>query len=162
MHQPFYFRPPEYRYTLRSEMGYRWWTGVLEDDRQFWRGVGTAVTFDRAGKLLRVEEVESYPIPPEWYHDPSGAQRVRPPWAVDLDFEECPIRVRRFWVPERWLGIEDMPKILSEYFTDREAFLAHGDVRAEDAESWKALGQFVFLANGGDYWINSRGDVETS
>jgi len=162
MHQPFHFRPPEQRYTLRSDMACGWWTGTIRGEQQFLRSVGAAVTFDRAGELVRVEGVEGYPVPAEWRDDPKGSERVRPPWAIALEFEECPIRVKRFWIPERWLGVEDMPDILAEYFTDRAAFLAHGDVRAEDAESWKGSGQFVFHCGCGDYWLNSRGDVETS
>jgi hypothetical protein len=65
-------------------------------------------------------------------------------------------------VPERYLGIEDMPDILAEYFTDPEAFLAHGDVRPEDAQGWRREDQFVFHCGCGDYWLNGRGDVETS
>ncbi len=162
MHQPYYFRSPEFRYTLRSNIAYGWWTGVILGERQLLRSVGATVLFDRSGDLIRVEGIEEYPIPAEWRDDPKGSERVRPPWAVALEYQECPIRVRRFWIPDRWLGVEDMPDILSEYFTDRQAFLAHGDVRPEDAETWKRSGQLVFHCGCGDYWLNSRGYVETS
>jgi hypothetical protein len=161
MRSPFYFRPPDYRYTLRSEMAYGWWTGVIRGDRQFLRGVEAVATFDRAGELLQVEEVEGYPVPAEWRDQPGASGRVSVPWAAELGFEECPIRVKRFWVPQKWLGIEDLPDILAEYFTDPERFLARGDVRPEDALAWKRSDQFVFHC-GCDYWLNSRGDVESS
>jgi hypothetical protein len=162
MHQPYYFRAPEYRYTLRSDMAYCWWTGVIRGELQFLRSVGATVTFDRAGELVRVAGIEDYPIPTEWRNDPRASERVRPEWAVTLEFEECPIRVRRFWVAELWLGVEDMPEMLSEFFTNQKACLDHGDVRPEDPELWKASDQFVFHCGCGDYWLNSRGDVVSS
>jgi hypothetical protein len=160
MHQPFYFRAPGYHYTLRSNMAYGWWTGVISGERQLLHSAGAVVIFNRAGELLQVEATESYPIPPDWCENPRASASVRPAWAVDLDFDECPIRVLRFWVPERWLGIEDMPDILAEYFTNPEVSYSHGDVRPEDGANWKESDQFVFRCGCGDYWLNSRGDVK--
>jgi hypothetical protein len=97
--EPFYFRPPEYRYSLRSEAGYGWWTGV--------------------------------------------------------------VRGERFWIPERWLGIEDMPDILAEYFTAPAVFLSRGGVRAEDALAWRASEDYVFHC-GCNHYMSGRGDVESS
>jgi hypothetical protein len=59
------------------------------------------------------------------------------------------------------MGIEDMPDLLAEYFTDPIAFLAHGDVRVEDALGWRESDQYVFHC-GCDYFMSGRGDVETS
>ena len=101
MHQPFYFRPPDHRYTLRSDMAYGWWTGVVRGEQQLLRSVGATVTFNRAGELLRVEPVDGYPIPAQWRDDPRGSEHVKPPWAVALGFEECPILVKRFWLLDR-------------------------------------------------------------
>lgn len=162
MRDPFYFRPPDYRYWLRSDMAYGWWTGAIRGNQQFLRSVGAAVTFNLAGELLQVEGLEGYPIPKEWRDDPKGSDRVRPTWADELDFQECPIRIKRFWLPKQHLGVEDMPDILAEYFTNRAAFLAHKDVRAEDAEGWKTTGQFVFHCGCGDYYMDQRGEAVTS
>jgi hypothetical protein len=143
-------------------MAYGWWTGVIRGEQQLLRSVGSVATFNWVGDLIFVERIENYPIPAEWRDDPNGSERVKPPWAAALSFQECPIRVRRFWVPELWLGVEDMPEILAECFTDPEAFLARGDVRPEDAKTWKNSDQFVFHCGCGDYWLNRRGEVETS
>jgi hypothetical protein len=43
----FYFRPAEYRYSLRSEAAYGWWTGVTSDERQFLVSRQGVVVFDR-------------------------------------------------------------------------------------------------------------------
>jgi len=64
----------------------------------------------------------------------------------------------RFWLPEYWVGIEDVPDTLAEFYTAPEAFeLEPGDVQA-----WIATDQYVFHAGCGDYYMNSAGGVETS
>jgi hypothetical protein len=109
---------------------------------------------------LTVLEAAAYPVPPEWRHE----QAVTPcsvAWPAAVGFEECPLRVHRFWIPQRHLGIEDMPDLLSEYFTNPAAFSAHGDVRAADALGWQKSDDFVFHC-GGDFLMNRHGDVTSS
>jgi hypothetical protein len=139
-----------------------WWTGVIRGDRQLLRSVGAVATFDRAGDLISVEATDGYEIPAEWRDDPKGSERVKPAWATAAEFQECPVRVKRFWVPEHGLGVEDMPDILAEWFTDPAACLAHGDVRPQDAQTWRGSDRFVFHCGCGDYWLNRRGEVVAS
>ncbi len=158
---PFYYRPEDYRYTLRSNIACGWWTGVIKNNIQILRCPEAAITFDRKGKLLSVESADKYPIPNEWKDDPTASERVVPAWATEFDFAECPIRVLRFWVPEHSVGIEDMPDTLAEYFTNQEVFLAESGLEVEDVESWQNSDQFVFSTSR-EYWLNNKGDVESS
>jgi hypothetical protein len=160
MKPPFYFRAPDYRYTLRSDSAYGWWTGVTRDERQLLVSRNGTLVFDRRGQLLTVADDSEYPIPPEWKAGPAVVP-CSVPWPQAVQFEECPLRVRRFWVPERYLGVADMPDLLAEYFTDPDTFRARGDVRAEDALAWRDSDEYVFHC-GCDYFMSGRGDVESS
>jgi hypothetical protein len=133
---------------------------VTRDERQLLISRNGTLIFDRSGQLLAVADESEYPIPPEWRAGPAVAE-CSVPWPQLVGFEECPIRVRRFWVSERRLGIEDIPDLLAEYFTDTEAFLAHGDVRVQDALGWRDSELYVFHC-GCDYYMSGRGDVDTS
>ena len=57
------------------------------------------------------------------------------------------LRVQRFWLPELWLGIEDMPDTLAEFYTAPEAF----EMAASDVQAWIGTDQYVFHAGCGDF-----------
>jgi hypothetical protein len=157
---PFYCRPLNHRYAIRSEAGYSWWTGITRDDRQLLVSRNGTLIFDRDGHLRTVAGENEYPIPAEWRDGPASAV-CGVEWPRTVEFEECPILVRRFWLPERWLGVEDLPELLAEYFTDPTAFFAKPWNEAEDALSWRDSGMYVFHC-GCDYHMSSRGDVVSS
>src|SRR5947209_5634248 len=91
MKEPFYVRPEDYRYCLRSNKEYGWATGLTEDGLLVLRPrlPSCWLIFDREGNLLRVTDKL-------------------------VSFREAPIGVKRFWFTDRWLGIEDLPEELSE------------------------------------------------
>lgn len=155
---PFYFRAKDYRYTIRSHATYGWWTGVVHGEQQLLWCHPVVIFFDRAGKVLRVEEASQYPLPAEWQEIPATSTECSEAWPGELGFEECPIRVLRFWLKEHTVGIQDMPDILAEYYTDPDNF----DLPPEDVESWKKTDQYVFHNGSGDYYVNGAGDVVSS
>jgi hypothetical protein len=157
-HLPYYFRSPDYRYRLFSESGYGWWTGIIRGNQQLFRGPTAVLLFDAAGELLKVEDKNLYPIPVEWRTCPRALADCSEVWPRQAQWNEAVIEVKRFWLPERWLGIEDMPDILAEFYTDPERF----EMEPEDVQSWMESGQYVFHAGCGDYYVNSKGEVETS
>jgi hypothetical protein len=155
---PYYFRPPDYRYRLYSERGYGWWTGVVRGDQQLYLGPTAVLLFDRKGGLLRVEDKSLYPVPKEWRDRPCASAECSEAWPRELGFKEAVIEVKRFWLPELWIGVEDMPDTLAEFYTDPERF----ELEPGDVDSWKESDQYVFHAGCGDYYMNSEGGVETS
>jgi hypothetical protein len=158
MHEPFYVRPADYHYTLVSDPAYGWWTGAIHRGRQLLRGVSAVLLFDEDGDLERIEKVEGYPIPQEWRQVPPVESHAGIGWPRALAFEEGPIRIKRFWLPELWLGIEDLPDGLAEYYTSPETF----ESEPEDVQWWIEAGQYVFHAGCGDYYMSPEGRVETS
>jgi hypothetical protein len=53
MHEPFYVRPIDYRYTLASEPAYGWWTGRIRRGRQLLLGVNAVLLSDEARAQTR-------------------------------------------------------------------------------------------------------------
>jgi hypothetical protein len=158
MHTPYYFRSPEYRYCLGSEGAYGWWTGTIAGGRQVFRGPTAFIVFDEQGHLLRAEDSSRYPVPREWQNFRQPPSQASTAWLTELDFKECPIRVLRFWLPEFWVGIEDMPDELAEFYTAPGSF----ELEPSDVQAWINTDQYVFHAGCGDYFISRAGEVETS
>lgn len=133
MKEPFYVRPEDYRYCLRSDEEYGWATGIAEDGFQVLQPrLGSCwLIFDRDGTLVRVTD------------------RAVP-------FREGPIEVKRFWLPDRWLGIEDLPEELSEFYTAPDEYV----MNPGDVEAWVRAGQFMFYPGVGDYIMSQDGEVE--
>jgi hypothetical protein len=77
--------------------------------------------FDREGTLVRVTD-----------------EAVR--------YRKGPIEVMRFWLPDRWLGIEDLPEELSEFYTAPDDYV----MNPGDVEAWVGVGQFMFYPGAGD------------
>jgi hypothetical protein len=133
MKVPFYVRPEDYRYCLRSNGEYGWATGITEEGLQVLRPRLAAcwLIFDGEGALVRVID-----------------EAVR--------YRECPIGVKRFWFPDRWLGIEDLPEELSEFYTAPDEYV----MNPGDVEAWVGAGQFMFYPGAGDYIMSRDGKVE--
>jgi hypothetical protein len=89
--------------------------------------------FDKEGALLRV-----------------GAEIV--------PFQDNPIFVRRFWLPDRWMGIEDLESELALFYTNPEEFV----MEEKDILWWIRVGQFVFHCGWNEYVLSAEGQVEIS
>jgi hypothetical protein len=98
MHEPFNMRPGDYRYCLRTNEADGWRTGITPDGFQVLRCKENWLLFDEEGVLLRV----------------SGEY---------VSFDDGPIFVRRFWLPDRWMGIEDLDSELALFYTNPEQFV---------------------------------------
>src|SRR5207244_3924013 len=108
-------------------------TGAIRGDRQLLLVGGSALEFDRDGRLLSARDAgEAFPIPrslfPAEIRD-RGCPDEQAGWVRELGFEECPVLVRRFWLPERWLGISDLPWGQRDLHRDPSAF--HPDEAAD-------------------------------
>ena len=73
-------------------------------------------------------------------------------------FRDGPITVRRFWVPERFVGVEDLPDTLSEFYTAPDEY----EMEPGDPVAWIGAGQFVFYPGWSEYIMGPGGRVEAS
>lgn len=87
---PIYVRSPDYLYPLQSDPSHPLLTGVGPDGRQVLVVPSAVVEFSPDGHLAATRDCPS-------------------PCALPAGFVERPIAVRRFWVPDRGLGISDAP-----------------------------------------------------
>jgi hypothetical protein len=133
MREPFNLRPEDHRYCLRTNEAYGWQTGTTPDGLQVLHCKHNWLLFDREGVLLH-----------------AGAESV--------PFQDGPIFVRRFWLPDRWMGIEDLDSELALFYTDPEEFV----MDEEDIDWWIQVGQFVFHCGWSEYVLGSEGQVEIS
>lgn len=133
MHEPFHVRPADHRYVLRTYPTYGWATGTAADGSLVLRCGKAWLLFDPDGTLVRV-----------------GDEPVA--------YRDGPIAVRRFWLPDRWIGVEDLPDSLAAYDTAPDEF----EMRPEDVESWVRAGQFMFYPGASDYIMGRGGKVEAS
>ncbi len=133
MGEPFYIRTPDFLYGLRTNAAYGWATGIAEDNSQVLYCKRHWLVFDPTGVLLCVGD-EAVP------------------------FRDRPIAVRRFWVPERFVGVEDMPDLLSEFYTAREEY----EGEPGDPVAWINAGQFMFYPGWSEYIIGPNGCVKAS
>ncbi len=75
-----------------------------------------------------------------------------------MPFRDGPIAVRRFWVPEWFMGVEDLPDTLSEFYIAPDEY----EMGPGDPEAWISAGQFVFYPGWSEYIIGPGGRVESS
>lgn len=133
MHQPYNVRPEDYRYCLRTNDAYGWETGRTADGIQVLHCKANWLLFDENGHCIR-----------------AGTEAV--------SFQDEPIHVLRFWIPERWMGIEDLDSELALVYTDPvEAVMEPSDI-----DAWVRAGQFVFHCGWGDYVMGPEGQVVSS
>jgi len=87
---PIYLRPADYPYRLRSDPSHPLFTGVGPARRQVLVVPGAALEFEPEGQLAAARDGEAA-------------------CALPAGFEDQPITVRRFWLPDRRLVISDIP-----------------------------------------------------
>src|SRR3954452_7844576 len=134
-------RSSEHLYVLRSEAAYGWQTAHLPDGRQVLVS-SCSVFFSPAGDFLSCESR-----------------------APDVRIFEAPIRVRRFFLPERRIGIVDLPDTAREFASQDVTQTWSEEERREYPElirEWFEAGKYVFYCDGCDFYMSANGDVETS
>jgi len=96
MHDPYYVRPPDYRYTLVSEPAYGWWTGTITGNEQMLLGPVRVLVFDEDGNLRRTEETKSYPIPAEWEEIPPRQEHGGVRWIAEAAFKDGSVFIEKY------------------------------------------------------------------
>jgi hypothetical protein len=118
------------------------------------------VLFDSKGEF-RLANAE--PLPAVASSMPVGpVAQLTIPVQQRLGFQPHTIHVRKFDLPDRSVGIEELPEHYQEFLAHPEE---HDPDRqeelAEDVRQWVTDGDFV-LRWGEDYYLNSDGDVSSS
>lgn len=164
---PVYLRPEGYRYRLRSNRYYGWYTGRLPDGRQLlvidWRVLEFSADGDYLGEqdgpmaepLMRA--LEGDPKAP--VHLDIGAASI----GAEAQFVEGPVDIRRFWLPEHRVGISDLPAGMREFYLHPETFPGEeGEMMREGVEMWMDDGQYAFEAGVGETYISQDGECLAS
>jgi hypothetical protein len=166
-------------YPIRPEQGY-FVAGMTGDGRQVLMGLYcpdlVAIFFDASGDLIRHEAhhleflqrsgviVDGERIEGMVGYYDIYDERIPPrivAWQEELQFRSTTIRVKRFFLDELGIGIEDYPSHFGEILDDPGASDEEkGDVR-DSMRHWDADGQFV-LHWGNDYWLDDSGEVTSS
>jgi hypothetical protein len=151
-------------YKLQPDPYFGVYTGLTYDQRQalvtadHYRNLLVVVLFDWEGNIVEVQE-KCY-LPEYSAAVLSLAEKVdllkavREDWLVELGFQEQPIGVRKFFLRDHQLGIEDEPEWDFDSEADR---LANLDMIQE----WRESGDFVFWCNT-DLWCNADGCITDS
>jgi hypothetical protein len=156
--EPLYLRPPDYRYCLRSEPDHPMFTGTVSGGRQFLLAAGTALEFDGDGHLLGVRPGD-YPLPrslfPVRFRD-RGCPDEQAGWVRELGYRDEPIRVRRFWLPELWMGISDLPHGIVDLPDDPDLF-TEAQKEFVRTSMWFEDGDFAFRCGDLEVFVGPDG-----
>jgi hypothetical protein len=167
------------QYPIRPEQGY-FDAGMTGDGRQVLMGLYcpdlVAIFFDASGDLICHEArhleflqrsgviVDGEPIEGMvGYYDIYDERIPRRivAWQGGLQFRSTTIRVKRFFLGELGIGIEDYPSHFGEILDDPGSSDEYKDDVRDSMRLWDADGQFV-LHWGNDYWLDDSGQVTSS
>lgn len=173
-------RDDRHLYRISTHEPYCFHAGTSRDGRQVLIGLLcpdlVALFFDSDGALLDLEkrpldflrpsgvivdgeavegQVGTFDI-----HDERIPHHLRS-WQNEIGFTPCTIAVRRFFVPELGVGIQDAPDHFAEILADPNSSKDEKRDIRESMRCWNANGQFV-LWWGNDYWLNATGEVTSS
>ena len=150
-------------------------TGMGADGRQVLIGMLypglVAVFFDERGKLVHVEErVLEEPTLRAFRAGQISKVELRGHydsallrWQREIGLTERPISINEFYLHDRAIGIEPVPK----HLRDAVAAAARGDRSedtrelAEQADEW-ARNEMYVLWWGKDYWMTKDGEIEST
>lgn len=161
----------QHLYSIATNIPY-FYTGHLADGTQTLMGVQLPhilmIEFDADGNYLKTSLKEF-----SEERQPTDAALVEADaenefsahiygWQVELKVIPSTISVKRFYLPERFIGITDLPEhyqqVLDypENFTEERLQELQGDI-----EAWRGSGEFV-LDWDEDYYMSEKGEVEST
>ncbi len=163
---PVYVRAPDYRYCLRSESGYGWLTGVIDNNRQVLLFFGVWFEFDRKGQFIATHDfhVEQTDTIEQVLFRFQNQEFVSSDGRMQgVVFEECPIFIQRFWMPNPRVGISDLPYGLKDDYLNRDSFSEkEREVMLANVLEWVEVEYYAFSTGGGETYIAKNGDCLAS
>lgn len=83
-------------------------------------------------------------------------------WQDEIGLMPGTISVKKFFLPDRWIGIQDLPDHFQEILDQPEVYDEEFRREIQDEmKQWLDSGNFVFWW-GNDYYLNQEGEVESS
>lgn len=165
MDTPYYYRQDSHLYRLAAAPHYCWYTG-RKRRQQLLLGVAddkfVKVAFDENGAVLQFDStILTKTQIPDWIETPTGPGLAYQQ-LVDLGLECSDIDIRRFWIPDLRIGIEDLFDTGKDLRLNRASFTEEEFQDTLDSiEIWESLDQFVFWWHS-DFYIGPAGQVESS
>jgi hypothetical protein len=166
MQEPYYFRSELYQYLLQSHPSYGFCVGRSDEAQSIW-GLGEEkielIWFDPAGNFRKVEQIswsEILTIEEPDLDDilTKATEFIREKFNLKAET----VSVKRFWLENLEVGVEDFTETIKEFLLDRTQFDEEEVTNYEEIlEEWKSEDQYVFWW-GQDYYVNKKGFVETS
>jgi hypothetical protein len=167
-------------YSIQTDEASVFWAGMASHRRQVLMGLFCpnllAIFFDLDGNLISIEEAHLEFLQPSGVfvggepieglvrryniYDERIPERIHA-WQQQMEFEPAVIRVRKFWVQSKSIGIQDHPKHFAGAFSDPELSQEERDEQREWMRQWDADGRYV-LQWGNDYWLDAAGRVTSS
>ena len=164
--------PEDRLYNIQNST-YYFHTGCLTDGHQVLMGVqmpeAVLLLFDASGnyECTHVRDFSTLPSTDfsQGFYAQEGISHISekeiPAWQEEIGYVPGTIRVKRFFLPERWIGIREIPE-------DYEEEAINADFPDEEAEEmrevrrrWYADQSFV-LCFDEDYYMSEDGDVDSS
>jgi hypothetical protein len=146
-------------YTLNLNGHYDFHTGSIKDGLQVlashYHPLLLIIVFDQDGNLKEVLErnfvEEGVPV----RDDKALLQQ----WLGSMGFEEAPIIVREFFLPDKKIGVRELTDGMYDFLNDPSQF---SEVEAENYQQWipgwKASKEFVFWWHQ-DFWCDAEGYI---
>lgn len=156
-------------YNITTNTPY-FYTGRLSDGTQMLIGVQppnlVGIVFDVTGDYLETSlkqmDQEQEPTAEDQDKADAAFSALIHEWQTDLGVVPGTISVNQFCLPERFIGITDLPEHYQEVldhpenFTEERLQMLRGDI-----EAWRANGQFV-LNWDEDYYMSEEGDLDST
>lgn len=156
----------EGRYKIQNANLYSphlYYAGCLLNGHQVLMGVKNPklvmIEFDADGNYLQTitrDEIHNSVLP---RIDP--VKKIEE-WQAEIGFIPSTILIKRFSLPDLWIGIEDLPSHYQEFLNSRDSYSAE-DCRnyQEQINIWEESGDFVLFWDE-DYHLNREGEIESS
>jgi hypothetical protein len=149
-------------YTIQHD-GWHYHAGRIRSGTQVLMGVQlpelVMVEFDDEGGFLRTLQRA---LSRAAVSDEDQRARELERWQEELGFTPGAISVHRYFLPERWIGIRDLPDHYQEVL-DRPEALTEERRREleEDIRLWRERGDFVLYWDE-DYYLDRDGELQSS
>ena len=146
-------------------------TGHLENGNQVLMGIQfpdiALLEFDPQGNYL---SIAARGIPKQflsvrngiYWADDIVLQALIKNWQDEIGFIPGTISVKPFFLPDQWIGIQDLPDHYLEFLNQPENYDEERRLQLqEDIRQWRESGDFVLYWSE-DYYLNQEGEVESS
>jgi hypothetical protein len=167
MNKPYYYRQNSYLYDIKSHPDYYFCTGYSDTIQALWGIIGEKIyliLFSRSGDLKTTKSFEAKEFISHFNSNLYDVllEKVSHKFKNEYQLNEDLIRIKRFWISNLEVGIEDVTDNIKEFLLDPSEFqLDEQEDCKESFEEWKKEDQYVFWWEQ-SFYMGKYGDVESS